>query len=118
MDNYSEYLRDLVTQDRIKKMDPAYWDAQIKSFEQKIQEFKDNKKQSLKAETINQKEINKILEWHVVQYQKNAISRSEEQRIRFCKNTILKQITPFGYRGTPEEIDDLLLNWPNNGGEE
>ena len=117
MDNYSEYLRNLIIQDRIKKSDPAFYEDQIKDLQTKIEELKNCKKECLEANVLNQEEINKILEFHAHQYQQQAMSRSDQQRFNFIERTILKQIQQYGYKGSIEQIDEVLLNWPENGNE-
>ena len=50
IENYTEYLNDLIDQDRLKKRDPKVIDAKIKVKQMEIKELQDLKKQGSQLE--------------------------------------------------------------------
>lgn len=106
--DHSLYIRDLINKDRIEKGDPKLIDIEIKKYNEKIQDLR-NKKNN---KTINQDKITEILNKHADNYKQNASQRSETQRITFIARSILPSLRKLGWKGEPREIDEILLNWP------
>ncbi|MFX1502930.1 MAG: hypothetical protein ACFFDH_18365 [Promethearchaeota archaeon] len=111
---YSLLIRDLITDFRIKIQDPEAIKKQIIEYQNKIKNLEslENKK------NIDNSRIKDILEYHSHNYKLNATLRTEKQRFEFLKRTVLPQIKPIGYKGSLEELDDLLINWPTEEGNE
>ncbi len=105
--DHSTYIRELINQDRLKNCDTNFINNKISKYRNEIKKLEDLKKQG----SINQEKINKILNFHAKHYQENALRRTENQKYNFLKKTIMPQIKRFGYKGTIEELDQVLLNW-------
>lgn len=103
----SKYVRDLITKDRIEKGDPNVVDPKIEWHKKEIKKLEDIKKTKVAFE----KEAHEFLEYHSKNYKINATHRTEVQRIKFIEKAIMPTLKKYGYNRTPEEIDDLLLNW-------
>jgi len=111
-DNYSEWARTAFETKFEKENNGSFLDHKIKQHQEEIQRLKELKKQP----SIKTEEINKILESYAPSYQQQAMTRSENQRLNFVNRTILPEIKRFGFKGSPQEIDDILINWPTSGG--
>jgi len=111
MDNYSEFCRDAIL-DKLKLIhSDKYIDNQIIKYNNIIKELKEKKKK----QTVNPDEFDKILQPHIKPYQKNANYRSQSQRFRFLENKLIKPLRKIGYKGSLEELDSLILNYPQEG---
>jgi len=114
-ENYSEYIRGLIEKDILEQRTPDFIKNQIKNKKEEIKRLED----LLVAPHPMMGQINEILAKQAKSYKENASHRTVEQRYRFIKNMILPEIKKFGFNKSVEEIDQLLLNFPddNNGGD-
>ena len=107
MENPSEYIRDLIDNDRFAKADPEYLkqkEAELKSELQKIQELK-------KFKPVQEDKITECIKyWHDVS--KNQLFRDKEHLIKYCEKRILPNVKKLGYRGSTKDIAEVLNNWP------
>jgi len=108
LENATEYIHNLIIKDRLERGDPEFINQQIQKKKEEIQKLQDLKKQG----SINQEEIHKILKFYAKNYQNQAMSRTDNQRYRFCEKTVLPNLKKFGYKGSSKDIDDILLNFP------
>lgn len=108
MENPSAYIRDLVDRDRLDRLDSTLINNKIKEHQEAIKELQDLKK----VKPGKEKEIHDFLTYHAPAFKQNATVRSETQRIRFIEKAIMPDLKKLGYKGSPQEIDELLLNWP------
>ena len=112
IDDCSKYLRELITRDRISNLDPSYIASKINKLNNEIKQLNE-----LKASNfidINNIEINKLLKYHAPNYKRNATSRTEDNRHFFIKKAIMPGLKKLGFKGSPQEIDELLLNYPED----
>lgn len=111
---YSGYVRDLIIKDQIEKHNPEIIKLQIKNKKDEIQHLET----LLTSPHPFTGKVNEFLSKQAPAYKKNAQFRNTEQRIKFIKDRILPELKKFGFNKTPEEIDEVLLNFPdeNNGG--
>ena len=104
----SLYIRDLINKDRLDRLDPKIIDNKIREHEAEIKQLK-----ALKGtKKVNENKIQELLNYHAPNYKQNAMVRTEGQRIRFIKQAIMPQLKKAGSTATAEEIDDILINWP------
>lgn len=106
-ENSAQYLHDLIDRDRLDRLDSTFIDSKIEYHNNKVKEWKEKKK----AKSINQEEIDKIFDFHAKRYQDQATVRSEKQCFDFLKRTVIPEIKRFGWKGTPEELDKILIDW-------
>ena len=84
-------------------------DHKIREHEAEIKQLK-----ALKgSKRVNEDKIRELLAYHAPSYKLQAPHRTEGERIRFIKNSIFKDLKKVGSTSTPEEIDELLINWPD-----
>jgi len=108
MDNYSQYVRDLINKDRLDRLDHNVINNNIREHEAQIKHLK-----ALKgSKKVNEDKIQELLAYHAPNYKINAQVRTESQRIRFLENSILKDLKKAGSTATAAEIDEILINWP------
>lgn len=117
-ENSSEYIRSLIEKDIMEKCNPDFIKNQIKHKKEEIQKLEE----LLAAPHPLSNKINELLMKHAKTYKANAMVRTPDQRYRFIKEQILPEIKKFGFNKSVEEIDQLLLNFPdehngNNGGD-
>lgn len=110
IDNYSQYLRDLVDNDRTLKRDPEIIRRKIEEHQQIIRDLKELKK----AKPLDQNKINDLLKYHAPNYKNNAVTRTELQRHKFIEKAILPELKKLGFTGSPNDLDEILLNYPDN----
>lgn len=106
-ENYTEFLNNLIDDHLIKINDKKYIDSKIIYYEQEIKKLKDQKK----LKNVDQSKINELLSYHAPNYKKNAPFRSESQRFKFLEKAVRPQLKKYGYTGSMEELDNLLLKW-------
>jgi len=89
-DNYSQYLTDLVNNDRIKKADPNFINSQIKKFEKKIQDLREIKKNHKE----NSEDARQILEYGLKGYQRRNSEAfiSPSQNKLWIRSTVLPEL--------------------------
>ena len=114
-DNYSELIRELILDHRIKTKDPIFLKSKIEYHKEEIKKLEDLIKQYKSMEKQDLEKIQELLEFHAPGYQRNAPYRSEQQRLNFVKRSIYPDLKKHGFKGSLKEIDDLLINM-NNGG--
>lgn len=51
-----------------------------------------------------------LLRYHAPFYKKNADKRSKEQRIKFIESNMMQDFKKFGFKKTPDIIDEILMN--------
>lgn len=107
-EDQSKYIRDLINQDRLKKADPKIIDQKIEEHKQEIQKLQNIKK----IKPDYDKKIQEFLTFHAPNYKLNAPHRREAQRVQFIEKAIMPNLKKWGYTGTVQDIDNLLLNWP------
>ncbi len=105
--DHSPYIRDLIIRDRLEQGDPKLIDQEIQKLDKRIQELKELKK----AKPANQDKIQELLEYHAPGFKQNAMHRTERQRFNFIEKAILPNLKKLGFKGTVEEIDNLLIDW-------
>jgi len=110
LDNHSLYIRDLIIKDRLDRLDHKIIDIKILEHKQAIKHLEELKK----SKVSHEKEIKELLEYHSTNYKQNADVRSEYQRIRFIEKSIMPNLKKLGYKGSPQDIDELLLKWPED----
>jgi len=108
MDNYSNYVRELVDRDRLDRLDSTLINNKIKEHQEAIKELQGLKK----TKSVDQDKIQELLAYHAPAFKQNAMVRSETQRIRFIEKAIMPGLKKLGYKGSPQEIDEILINWP------
>lgn len=106
-DDHSPYIRNLIIKDRMEKGDPKLIDQELQKLNKRVQELKELKK----AKPANQDKIHELLEYHAPNFKQNAMTRTEAQRFRFIEGAIMPNIRKLGFKGTVEEIDNLLIDW-------
>ncbi len=101
----------------------------LKIFKHKLNESKSDtiKKESesnsktteIKSDIIpsDKQEIKNIFDYLAPNYQKNMFNKSDKQRYSFIEKSVMPNLKNFGFKGTVEEVDDVLLNWPEQGGD-
>lgn len=107
-DNYSAWIRESMEEKLQREGDSKFIDIKIQEHKQEIQRLQGLKK----TKPSNEKEIHELLAYHSMNYKENAPHRSEAQRLRFIEKSILPTLKKLGYQGSPQEIDETLLNWP------
>jgi len=106
----SIYMRDLINKDRLDRLDHKIIDHKIREHEAQIKHLK-----ALKgSKKVNEDKIQELLAYHAPNYKINAQVRTEAQRIRFIENSMLKDLKKVGSTATAAEIDELLINWPED----
>lgn len=112
-EEYSPYVRDLIIKDQIAKHNPEIIKLEIKNKKEEIQQL-ENK---LKSPHVFSGKANQILAKFAPGFKLQAPNRSDFHNIQFIKNKILPELKKFGFIKTPEEIKEILLNFPdeNNG---
>lgn len=108
MIGYSEFCRNAIIKEIQLVNNDQYANDQIQYHQNKIKEWKEKKK----AKPINEDKIQELLAYHAPAFKKNAEVRSETQRLRFIEKSILPTLKKLGYQGSPQKIDETLLNWP------
>lgn len=108
----SEYLRTLVEKDILEKCNPEFIKNQIKQKKEEIKHLEE----LLSAPRVMTDKINDFLKKHAKGFKENAQHRTVEQRHRFIRDVILPEFKKFGYSKSVEEIDEILLNYPDNNG--
>jgi len=103
--DHSPYIRDLINKDRIETGDPKLIDQEIQKYTQKIEDLKEKKKLS----SFDALKVEEIIKKHAPAYKENASSRSEFQRFQFIERSIMPELKKCGYKGKPDQIDELLL---------
>lgn len=111
--NISEYIRNLIETDLIKRRDADFIKNQIKQKKQEIKELED----LLISPHPMMEQINLFFKEQASSYKKNAPHRTTEQKHRFIKDVILPKLKKYGYKASIEEIDQILVNFPDNGGD-
>lgn len=116
--DYSKYVRDLINKDRIEKRDPELIKNQIKNKKDEIKQLED----LLVSPHPMMNQVMELLGKHAKGFKENAGHRTVEQRHRFIKDMILPEIKKYGFNKTVDEIEQLLLSFPdehngNNVGE-
>lgn len=107
MDNYSDYIRDLVDRDRLDRLDHNLINNKIREHEAEIKQLR-----ALKgSKKVNEDKIHELLAYHAPRYKLQAPNRTEGERFRFIENSILKDLKKAGSTATLHEIDELLINW-------
>ena len=114
----SAYIRSLIEKDILEKRNPDFIKNQIKQKKEEIQHLEE----LLSAPHPLMDKAKKILEKQAKSYKQQAPNRTIEQRYQFIKLTIMPELKKFGVIKTVEEIDELLLSFPDdnngdNGGE-
>jgi predicted metal-dependent phosphotriesterase family hydrolase len=114
-ENTSEYIRSLVEKDILEKCDPDFIKNQIKTKKEEIQHLEE----LLSAPHPLMGKANDFFAKHAKSYKANALVRTPEQRYRFIKDVILPEIKKYGVNKSVEEIDQILMNYPDehNGGD-
>ena len=108
LENQSLYIRDLINKDRLDRLDNTFIDNKIKEHQESIKELQSLKK----VKTSNEKDIHELLAYHAPAFKQNAVARSQAQRIRFIDKMILPDLKKLGSKISIQQIDELLLNWP------
>ena len=106
--NYTQYLIELIDRDRLDRLDSTLINNKIKEHQEAIKELQSLKK----TKSVDQAKIHELLAYHAPAFKQNAMVRSETQRIRFIEKAILPGLKKLGFKGSPSEIDDILINWP------
>lgn len=107
--DYSKYIRDLVDKDRLEKRDPEFIKQKRMELKQELEKLDELEKSKI----VNEDKIRELLAYHAPAFKQNAQVRTEGQRIHFLENSIMKDLKKLGSKNTPEEIDKILLNWPD-----
>lgn len=107
-DNYSEFVRTACWEKLQMEGDQTLLKAEKQKLQGRIKEI-DGK---LKGKPVDQDKIQELLAFHAPNYKESAPYRIESKRLKFIEMTILPKLKRAGYKGTPTEIDELLLNWP------
>lgn len=108
LENHSLYIRNLIQKDRLERIDHNFIvqkKAELNAEIKKLDEL-------LKVKNVDQGKIPEILSYHAPSFKQNSATRSEIQRIRFIEKMIQPQLKKYGSKSTAAEIDQLLLNWP------
>jgi DNA integrity scanning protein DisA with diadenylate cyclase activity len=105
----SKYIRTLVDKDRLEKRDPEFIKQKRMELKQELEKLDELEKSKI----VNEDKIRELLAYHAPAFKQNAQVRTEGQRIRFLENSIMKDLKKLGSKNTPEEIDKILLNWPD-----
>lgn len=103
--DHSHYIRDLIDRDRLDRLDSTIINNKIKEHQKAIKDLQGLKKEK----TQDDVRIKELLEYHAPNYKRNAERRLESQRIHFIEKAIMPQLRKYGFKGSPEEIDKLLL---------
>ena len=107
--DHSQYLRELVDRDRLDRLDKSYINSKRAELKAELKKLEDLEK----SKHIDQSKIHELLKFHSTNYRRNAEEgRSEVHRIGFIEKQIMPKIKKLGYQGSPHEVDQLLLNWP------
>jgi hypothetical protein len=109
IENYSQYLRDLIEKDIMEKRNPVF----IKNvINQKKEEIKHLEELLSAPHPMVQKAMD-LLSKHAKNFKEHAPNRTIEQRHRFIENVLLPDLNKFGLNKTVAEIDSILLNFPD-----
>lgn len=108
-DNYSDWIRKACWEKLDREGDTTLINQEIKELENRIVRLKEKKKPK-----VNENKIQELLAYHAPNYKLNAPMRTEGQRIRFIKQALLPQLKKAGSTSTPEEIDQILIDWPED----
>lgn len=106
--DYSQYIRNLINNDRLARSDPKFINSKIEEHKQEIQRLQDLKKQK----SFDRDKINELFIHHAPNYKRNAATRSDTQRCDWIERVLKPQLKKLGFKGSIEEIDEILLNWP------
>lgn len=108
-ENSTEYLNNLIDKDRLDRLDSIFIDNKIKEHQGAIKELQDLKK----VKPVNEDKIHELLGYHAPAFKQNAMTRTESQRYHFIEKMILPDLKKLGSKNKVEEIDKILLNWPD-----
>lgn len=114
LDNYSEYIRELIYKDLLEKRDPEIIKTQIKEHKDKIKKLED----LLKSPHPMMKKAMDLLSKHAKRFKELAPHRTQEQKHNYIENVLMPNLSKFGFNKSVEEIEEILLKFPEDDGHE
>jgi len=106
----TDYITKLIDRDRLDRLDTIVINNKIKEHQEAIKDLQGLKK----TKTVDQDKIHELLQYHAPKYKLQAPNRLESERIRFLEKAIMPNLKRLGFKGSPQEIDELLINWPED----
>jgi len=105
MENYSEYLNELIDKDRLEKGDPKFLDQQIKDHEQAIKDLKVLKK----TKREDSEKVKEILQFGYKTYLKDRTEIEDRYNISWIKARIITALKDHGC--SYYKAQDILEMW-------
>ena len=109
LDNYSQYINNLIDQDRFDKRDPSYLKSLLKEKEKEINQIN----QLLKESKQNPQKIQECLKtWYEVFRENDRYALPRNLNYKWVKSRVYPELKKLGWKGKPEKILDIFSEWP------